>query len=198
MMEPEGMYRGRTALITGGTRGIGLATALVFAAHGAQTVLTHAWGSADENEVTDRIVAAGAVPVTIGWCLLMTAIFLVLAVLLRAVVVPLLTAPLLLRLRCCRLQFTTAGVQALHDFLFGTMTTRHRRIGGARTDRINSDPIRSELARQRFDEPDNRRFRGGVARRSGVRRSLGRARHHAHRRRTLPTGADGSAARSRT
>jgi NAD(P)-dependent dehydrogenase (short-subunit alcohol dehydrogenase family) len=46
-------------VITGGTRGLGLATALVFAAHGAQTVLTHAWGSADEQAVTDAIVAAG-------------------------------------------------------------------------------------------------------------------------------------------
>jgi NAD(P)-dependent dehydrogenase (short-subunit alcohol dehydrogenase family) len=31
-------HAGRVVLITGGTRGLGLATALVFAAHGAQTV----------------------------------------------------------------------------------------------------------------------------------------------------------------
>ena len=56
------MYGGRVVLVTGGTRGLGLATALVFAAHGAQTVLTHAWGSADEQDVADRIVAAGGPP----------------------------------------------------------------------------------------------------------------------------------------
>ncbi len=50
---------GRVVLVTGGTRGLGLATARVFAAHGAQTVLTHAWGSADEAHVTDIIVTAG-------------------------------------------------------------------------------------------------------------------------------------------
>lgn len=55
-------HAGRVVLITGGTRGLGLATALVFAAHGAQTVLTYAFGSADEDEVTRRIVAAGGPP----------------------------------------------------------------------------------------------------------------------------------------
>jgi NAD(P)-dependent dehydrogenase (short-subunit alcohol dehydrogenase family) len=52
-------YEGRVVLVTGGTRGLGLATATVFAAHGAQLVLTHAWGSADERDVCARIVAAG-------------------------------------------------------------------------------------------------------------------------------------------
>ena len=55
-------HEGRVVVVTGGTRGLGLATALVFAAHGAQTVLTHAWGSADEQAVTDRIFAAGGPP----------------------------------------------------------------------------------------------------------------------------------------
>ena len=59
MTKPEGMYHGRVVLITGGTRGIGLATALVFAAHGAQTILTYAWGSADDAAVAARIRAAG-------------------------------------------------------------------------------------------------------------------------------------------
>lgn len=55
-------HAGRVVLVTGGTRGLGLATALVFAAHGAQTVLTHAWSSADEQDVSDRIVDAGGPP----------------------------------------------------------------------------------------------------------------------------------------
>jgi NAD(P)-dependent dehydrogenase (short-subunit alcohol dehydrogenase family) len=42
-------YAGRVVLVTGGTKGIGLGTALVFAQHGAQLVLTHKWGSADED-----------------------------------------------------------------------------------------------------------------------------------------------------
>ncbi len=38
--------RGKTALITGGTKGIGLASALALARAGAQTLLTYKWGSA--------------------------------------------------------------------------------------------------------------------------------------------------------
>jgi NAD(P)-dependent dehydrogenase (short-subunit alcohol dehydrogenase family) len=45
------IYDGRVVLVTGGTQGLGLGTALVFASHGAQTVLTYKWGSADLDEV---------------------------------------------------------------------------------------------------------------------------------------------------
>jgi NAD(P)-dependent dehydrogenase (short-subunit alcohol dehydrogenase family) len=58
---PGKLYSGRTVLVTGGTRGIGLATAAVFAAHGAQTILTHAWGSADEAALAERLRAVGGV-----------------------------------------------------------------------------------------------------------------------------------------
>jgi NAD(P)-dependent dehydrogenase (short-subunit alcohol dehydrogenase family) len=57
-----GSYAGKVVLVTGGTKGIGLSTALVFAAEGAQTVLTYAWGSADEAAVTAQIVQAGGPP----------------------------------------------------------------------------------------------------------------------------------------
>jgi len=52
----------RVVLVTGGTKGIGLATAVAFASARAQTVLTHAWGSADESAVCDAIVNAGGPP----------------------------------------------------------------------------------------------------------------------------------------
>lgn len=42
---------GKTALITGGTRGIGLATAKALAGAGAHCVMTHRWGSADLDDI---------------------------------------------------------------------------------------------------------------------------------------------------
>jgi NAD(P)-dependent dehydrogenase (short-subunit alcohol dehydrogenase family) len=60
VIDPGELYRGRVVLVTGGTRGIGLATALVFARHGAQTVLTYRWGSADEDAIRARFRDLGA------------------------------------------------------------------------------------------------------------------------------------------
>lgn len=51
---------GKTVLITGGTRGIGLATGLAFGARGARCVLTHRWGSADEDAIRSDYDKAGA------------------------------------------------------------------------------------------------------------------------------------------
>ena len=62
MSVPAARYDGKVVLVTGGTRGLGLATASAFAAHGAQLVLTHAWGSADEDAVCQAIVRAGGPP----------------------------------------------------------------------------------------------------------------------------------------
>lgn len=41
----------RAVLITGGTKGIGLATALEFGQAGARTYLTYKWGSADSDQI---------------------------------------------------------------------------------------------------------------------------------------------------
>lgn len=55
-------YDNKTVLVTGGTKGIGLATALAFARLGASTVLTYRWGSADEQAVQAKFAAIGAKP----------------------------------------------------------------------------------------------------------------------------------------
>jgi NAD(P)-dependent dehydrogenase (short-subunit alcohol dehydrogenase family) len=53
-------FSGKNALITGGTRGIGLATALLFGRAGAQTYLTYKWGQDDYNELFAAFEGAGA------------------------------------------------------------------------------------------------------------------------------------------
>jgi NAD(P)-dependent dehydrogenase (short-subunit alcohol dehydrogenase family) len=52
--------RGKAVLITGGTMGIGLATGLAFGRQGAHCILTHKWGTADEDEVRARFAEVGA------------------------------------------------------------------------------------------------------------------------------------------
>ena len=51
---------GKSVLITGGTKGIGLAIGLAFGRQGAVCTLTHKWGSADEDEIRKQFSAIGA------------------------------------------------------------------------------------------------------------------------------------------
>jgi NAD(P)-dependent dehydrogenase (short-subunit alcohol dehydrogenase family) len=50
-------FTGKTVLITGGTRGIGLACGLAFAKMGATCVLTYRWGPEDDNDVLAPFIA---------------------------------------------------------------------------------------------------------------------------------------------
>jgi len=50
----------QAVVITGGTKGIGLATGLAFGRNGAHCYLTHRWSSADEDEVRAKFAAVGA------------------------------------------------------------------------------------------------------------------------------------------
>jgi NAD(P)-dependent dehydrogenase (short-subunit alcohol dehydrogenase family) len=58
-------FRGKAVLITGGTRGIGLATGLAYGRLGARVYLTHKWGSADEDSIVEQFTAIGAAAPTI-------------------------------------------------------------------------------------------------------------------------------------
>jgi len=53
---------GRAALITGGTRGLGLAIGKALGKHGATAWLTHRWGTAVEEEVLRDFASVGAPP----------------------------------------------------------------------------------------------------------------------------------------
>jgi NAD(P)-dependent dehydrogenase (short-subunit alcohol dehydrogenase family) len=56
----DNSLKGKAVLITGGTRGIGLATGLAFGRQGALCTLTNRWGSADEDEILSLFEKAGA------------------------------------------------------------------------------------------------------------------------------------------
>jgi len=53
-------FEGSVVLITGGTRGIGLSTALLFAKLGAQCIVTYRWGSTDDSKIKQQFLDAGA------------------------------------------------------------------------------------------------------------------------------------------
>ncbi len=53
-------FRDKAVLVTGGTKGIGLAIALGFARQGASCILTYRWGTADEDEVRQKFADVSA------------------------------------------------------------------------------------------------------------------------------------------
>ncbi|MBN2196438.1 MAG: SDR family oxidoreductase [Polyangiaceae bacterium] len=52
-------YRGKAVLVTGGTKGIGLACGLAYARQGAACTLTNRWGSADEDAIREQFRDVG-------------------------------------------------------------------------------------------------------------------------------------------
>lgn len=63
---PAPDFRGKTVLITGGTKGIGRAVGLSFASRGANCVLTHKWDSADQEELGRAYAeCGGAAPLVV-------------------------------------------------------------------------------------------------------------------------------------
>ncbi|TNE48518.1 MAG: SDR family oxidoreductase [Deltaproteobacteria bacterium] len=58
-------YKGKAVIITGGTKGIGLAIGQSFAKEGAHVYLTHKWGSALESDILKSFEEMGATTPTI-------------------------------------------------------------------------------------------------------------------------------------
>ena len=61
-------FSSMSVLVTGGTRGIGLETALAYGRQGARSIITHRWGSVPDNEILERFEREGAAPPLIVEC----------------------------------------------------------------------------------------------------------------------------------
>lgn len=59
-LSAEKSFAGKSVLITGGTKGIGLGIGLAYGAEGANVTLTNKWGSADEDAINEAFAARGA------------------------------------------------------------------------------------------------------------------------------------------
>ncbi len=53
-------FTGKAVLVTGGTKGLGLATGLAFGEQGAHVYLTHKWGSAEPGPILEAFARRGA------------------------------------------------------------------------------------------------------------------------------------------